>query len=105
MLNLLRCWYNEPMICSKCGKELVEGAQFCAFCGQPAPKAEPDDDRALVRPKKGRILGGVAAGMAEAFGIPLMVMRVMWAVLSVVTVGLVAIIYVVLCFVIPEGSE
>jgi len=45
---------------------------------------------------------GVAAGMSETFGIPVMWMRVLWVVLSIATVGLVAVLYLVLCFAIPE---
>jgi len=93
------------MTCTKCGKDLVPEALFCAFCGQAAPKVEPEDDRVLTRPKTGRVIGGVAAGMSEAFGIPVRWMRVMWVVLSIVTVGLVAILYLVLCFAIPEEKS
>ena len=98
-------WYNYAMTCAKCGKDLVDGALFCAFCGQPAPKVEPEDDRVLTRPKSGRIIAGVAAGMAETFSIPVMWMRVMWVVLSIATVGLVAVFYLVLCFAIPEEKS
>jgi len=92
------------MTCTKCGKELVPEALFCAFCGQPAPTVEPEDDRVLTRPKTGRVIGGVAAGMSEAFGIPVVWLRVMWVVLSIATIGLVAIFYLVLCFAIPEEN-
>jgi len=94
------------MLCLKCGRELVSGAGFCAFCGEPVPKTEPDDEQALVRPKNGRVLGGVAVGMAQCFGLSVGVMRFLWVFLSIGSLGFIAIFYVVLYFVIPEeGSE
>lgn len=93
------------MMCIKCGKDLVPEALFCAFCGQPAPKVEPEDERTLTRPKAGRVIRGVAAGMSETFGMPVLWLRIAWVVLSIATLGLVAILYLVLCFAIPEENE
>ena len=92
------------MKCAKCGKDLVEGAQFCAFCGQPTAVVEPEDDRVLVRPKKGRILAGVAAGMSDAFGMPVIAIRILWVLVTVFSVGLMALVYIALRFAIPEGD-
>ena len=28
---------SEPLSCGECGRELLPGARFCAYCGQPIP--------------------------------------------------------------------
>ena len=57
----------------------------------------------LVRPKQGRILGGVALAVANRFGWNVTVTRVLTAVAVIFTgVGIVA--YIVLWVVIPEGD-
>jgi phage shock protein C len=57
----------------------------------------------LVRPKKGRILGGVALAIANRFGWDVTITRVISALLVVFTgVGVVA--YIVFWIVIPEGD-
>jgi phage shock protein PspC (stress-responsive transcriptional regulator) len=57
----------------------------------------------LVRPKQGRILGGVALAVANRFGWNVTVTRVLTAVAVIFTgVGIVA--YLVLWVVIPEGD-
>ena len=57
----------------------------------------------LVRPKQGRILGGVALAIANRFGWDVTITRVITALAVIFTgVGLVA--YIVLWIVIPEGD-
>lgn len=34
--------------------------------------------RRLYRPRRGRILGGVAAGLAQRFGLPVWLVRFVW---------------------------
>ncbi|MGA7269819.1 MAG: PspC domain-containing protein [Acidimicrobiia bacterium] len=57
----------------------------------------------LVRPKEGRMIGGVAAGLADRFGIPRRVMRLLF-ILSLILPGPQILIYLVLWVVIPEGE-
>ena len=38
-------------------------------------------NRKLVRPKKGRMIGGVAKGLADYFGMPVALMRFIWVLL------------------------
>ena len=57
----------------------------------------------LVRPKQGRILGGVVLAIANRFGWDVTVTRVISALLVIFTgVGVLA--YIVLWIVIPEGE-
>ena len=89
------------MKCSKCGKEIPDDAMFCAYCGQAVVVEEPDD-KELTRPKAGRVLGGVVAGMSAYFGLSVMTLRIAWVLITICTVGLLGILYVVLYFAIPE---
>ena len=55
----------------------------------------------LVRPKEGRIIAGVAAGLADRFGISRTLMRVIF-VLSLLLPGPQIVIYLILWVVIPS---
>jgi phage shock protein PspC (stress-responsive transcriptional regulator) len=58
----------------------------------------------LVRPKEGRMVAGVAAGLADRFGMSRGTMRLLF-ILSLVLPGPQALIYVILWIVIPEEPE
>ncbi|MGA7097964.1 MAG: PspC domain-containing protein [Acidimicrobiia bacterium] len=55
----------------------------------------------LVRPRDGRMIAGVAAGLADRFGISRGAMRLIF-VLSIVLPGPQILIYIILWIVIPE---
>ena len=57
----------------------------------------------LTRPRTGRMLGGVCAGIGEYLGIAPTVVRIICVLLSIGTIGLALLVYLVLCFVIPES--
>ena len=57
----------------------------------------------LTRPRNGRMLGGVCAGISEYLGIDPTVVRMICVLLSIGTIGLALLVYLVLCFVIPES--
>jgi len=57
----------------------------------------------LIRPRNGRMLGGVCAGIGEYLGIDPTVVRIICVLLSIGTIGLALLVYLVLCFVIPES--
>lgn len=57
----------------------------------------------LIRPRNGRMLGGVCAGIGEYLGIDPTVVRIICILLSIGTIGLALLVYLVLCFVIPES--
>jgi phage shock protein C len=90
------------MLCANCGKEIVSDAAFCPYCGKPVERAVEEPEKALTRPRTGRVIGGVAAGMSRYFGLPPTTLRIGWAVLAAITLGLVAILYIVLWFAVPE---
>ena len=55
----------------------------------------------LVRPKEGRVIAGVAAGLADRFGMSRGAMRLLF-VLSLILPGPQILIYIILWIVIPE---
>ena len=57
----------------------------------------------LVRPKEGRMIAGVAAGLADRFGMERGVMRLLF-VLSMILPGPQILIYIVLWVIIPEDG-
>jgi phage shock protein C len=62
--------------------------------------------RVLVRTRDGRMLAGVCAGVADYFGLDVTLVRVIWAVVSVVTGGAGVLVYLVAWIVIPgEGQK
>ncbi len=55
----------------------------------------------LVRPRKGRFIAGVCAGLARRFGIPVALVRII-AIIAMVFAGLPLWVYLVLWIVIPN---
>lgn len=60
-----------------------------------------DQSPRLIRPKEGRMIAGVAAGLADRFGMNRTTMRVLFAV-SMILPGPQVLIYIILWVVIPE---
>jgi len=62
--------------------------------------------KALVRSRDGRMLAGVCAGVAGYFGLDVTLVRVIWAVVSVITGGAGVLAYLVAWIIIPgEGQK
>ena len=57
------------MYCSSCGKEEPMGAKFCPYCGR-ANQMETQGGvlPGMVRPRVGRKIAGVCAGLAQRYG-------------------------------------
>ncbi len=70
-----------------------------------APPAPAGGRPPLRRPKEGRILTGVAAGVAQHLGVDVAIVRILLVVLTVLTQGLLALAYVAAIFLIPEATE
>jgi phage shock protein C len=56
----------------------------------------------LYRSKNNRILGGVCAGLGEHLDVDPSVIRLIWAVVSVLSIGTGIIIYILAWIIIPE---
>lgn len=65
----------------------------------------PNGQKVLVRSRKGRMLAGVCAGIADYFGIDVTLVRVILAVICVFTAGAGVLAYLVAWAVIPEEGE
>ncbi len=64
-----------------------------------------DETKVLVRSRKGRMVAGVCAGMAKYFGVDVTLVRVIVAVLAVITGGAGILAYLVAWAIIPEESQ
>ena len=62
--------------------------------------------KVLVRPRNGRMLAGVCAAFAGYFGLDVTLVRVIWAIVSVITGGAGVLAYLVAWIIIPgEGQK
>jgi phage shock protein C len=61
--------------------------------------------KALVRDRKGRMLAGVCAGVAQYFGLDVTLVRVIVAVVSVITGGAGVLAYLAAWVIIPGEGE
>jgi phage shock protein C len=60
--------------------------------------------RRLFRSKKERLLGGVCAGLGEHLDVDPTVIRLIWVVVSVLSIGTGIIIYILAWIIIPEDD-
>jgi phage shock protein C len=61
--------------------------------------------KVLFRPRAGRMVGGVCAGLANYTGIDVTLMRVIWAVVAIITGGAGLLAYLVSWILIPDESK
>ena len=61
--------------------------------------------KVLVRRRDGRMLAGVCLGVADYFGLDVTLVRVIWAVVSVITGGAGVLAYLVAWIVIPDEGQ
>ena len=64
-----------------------------------------NERKQLVRPRDGRMIAGVCAGIGEYLGIDANIIRLVFAVLTIFSVGLGALVYLVAWAVVPEEGE
>jgi signal transduction histidine kinase/phage shock protein PspC (stress-responsive transcriptional regulator) len=79
------------------------GAAHAAGNGPPADDAPPPPLRKLYRSAEGRMLGGVARGLAGHLGLPVSWVRIVFVALTV-TDGLGVLLYAAFWFVVPLGT-
>ena len=64
-----------------------------------------DEPKKLYRPRQGRMLSGVCAGLANFFGLDVTLVRVIYALATVFTAFAGVIIYIILLIIIPEEEN
>ena len=91
------------MMCAHCGQSVDATAQFCSFCGRPlAMQAAPPSSMAgYMRPRQGRMIAGVCAGIARHNGWDVALVRLV-AVLAVVFTGVPLLAYLIAWVVMPN---
>jgi phage shock protein PspC (stress-responsive transcriptional regulator) len=62
-------------------------------------------ERGLYRSRRNKVIAGIAAGMAERFGVPILLMRILWL-LAFLPGGLPGLIpYLILWVLIPQEPD
>jgi phage shock protein C len=87
------------MYCNNCGKANPDDARLCAYCG--AAVAGGVAERRLVRPRAGRRIAGVCAGLAQYYGWNVTALRIIWLVL-ILFAGTGGLLYIILWIVMPN---
>lgn len=62
-------------------------------------------NRRLYKADRDRVIGGVAGGVAENLDVDPTIVRVIWALLALITGGVFFILYIVMWIVVPYGPE
>ncbi|HEX2141541.1 MAG TPA: PspC domain-containing protein [Candidatus Limnocylindria bacterium] len=60
-------------------------------------------NRRLYRSRTDSVIGGVAGGVAEYLDVDPSIVRIVWAILAIVTGGIFFVLYIVMWIVVPEG--
>jgi phage shock protein PspC (stress-responsive transcriptional regulator) len=79
-------------------------AHFCSNCGAAIPALQPLPGRPLIRPRIGRVVGGVCIAFAQANGWDVAVVRIIAVLGLICSSGLVGVAYLALWIGIPEET-
>lgn len=96
------------MICPNCRREIAEYSNFCYFCGarqQAEPQKPSTASKRLMRSATDCKIAGVCGGIAEYLETDPTIVRLVWAVLSVVPGGFVGgvVAYLIAWFIMPKA--
>ena len=93
------------MVCATCGSSLSDGAKFCSGCGRAVdvPVAAATGERKLVRPREGRKIAGVCAGIALYTGWDLTMVRLVAVLAILLGVGMPLLAYLIGWIVMPDA--
>jgi phage shock protein C len=94
---------NE-MNCSVCNNPMNPGARFCSNCGGAViqPPVVPVYPTRLVRPRYGRVFGGVCASLAQHFGWDVVLVRILLCVIVLFGCGTPILAYLIAWIAIPN---
>ena len=83
--------------CNECGAEVIEYAEICPKCGTRLRKAE---EKMFYRSRTNRWISGVCGGVAEATGIPALLIRIGMILFGCSVLGI--LMYITLACLLPE---
>ena len=96
------------MICANCHREIADYSNFCYYCGarqQTAAAQRPRASKRLVRSATDCKIAGVCGGLAEYLEVDSTIVRLVWAILTIVPgaifLGILA--YLVAWFIMPRA--
>ncbi len=95
------------MYCSSCGIEVSDGARFCPQCGTATSRnaftsLAGKPVKTLSRPRDGRKIAGVCAGIARYLGVDVTLVRIAVVVLAFWPPSIGLILYLVCWVVMPQ---
>lgn len=90
------------MYCSGCGQEVAGQARFCPRCGRAMQMPLAGSWDGIVRPRLGRKLAGVCAGLSVRYGWDLTLVRWIAVLAGLFTFPFAVIVYGVLWVALPE---
>ena len=64
-----------------------------------------NDHKQLIRPKAGRMVAGVCAGIGQFFGIDANIVHIVFAALTLFSAGAAALVYLAAWVIVPEEGE
>ncbi len=85
--------------CPYCAEDIQEHAVKCRYCGSMLEGSALS--RTWYRSRRGKMIAGVCAGLAEQFGISVTALRLAAVVLTLLGAGWGIIVYVVLWVIMP----
>ena len=93
------------MNCPQCGKPIEAGQRFCSACGCRLVFDTPMVPRTrYFRPREGRMIAGVCAGIALQHGWDVAIVRIVIAALVLLGCGSPILLYFIAWIVMPNGD-
>jgi phage shock protein C len=93
------------MFCAHCGNQYPAESNFCSACGASGVRAAyaSASRNRVVRPRNPRMIAGVCSGIAIHYGWDINLVRVLFAVVTCITVGTGVLAYLACWILIPDA--
>lgn len=95
------------MYCSHCGNKLDDKANYCSDCGAATanvPQRRHFEGR-LSRSREDAKVAGVCAGFAHYLGVDATLVRILWTILTIFSVGVGLIVYIACWIIMPRQNS